>query len=102
MGLQRIQVDVDEHIGLAGSKRVSREGRARHECGIVGIGQPVGFLDRIGVDAGEGFRRHVDEGGDVLLHEVRVRVVVDRLQPLAQFRLRFRQIGPNLPQGLDL
>ena len=28
------------------------------------------FFDRIGVDTGEGFRRHVDEGGHVLAHEL--------------------------------
>ena len=60
------------------------------------------LLYRIGIDTAECFRCHVHEGGDVLFHEVRPRIVVDVLQPLAQLRFRLRQVGPHLTKRLLL
>ena len=102
MGLQRLEVEIDEHVRLATGEIVGPEARSRHQGGIVGIGQPMGFLDRIGIDTGEGLGRHVDEGGDVFLDEGGVREVVDPLQPLAQFGFGFGEIGAHLAQRLML
>ena len=96
MGLQRIEVEVDEDVGVTVGEIVRAKTRARHQCGVVGVGQPMGFLDRVGVDSGKRLGRHVDEGGDLFLHECGAGEVVNPLKPLAQFGLGLGQIGPHL------
>ena len=102
MGLQRFKIQGDEHVGLSRRDVIGRKGRTGHETGIVRIAQPMGFFDRIGIDAGEGFGRHVHERCHVLLYEIGLGVVVDFLKPRPQLRLRFREVHAHGPQRLIL
>ncbi|MCY1244151.1 hypothetical protein D9M72_572100 [compost metagenome] len=60
----------------------------------------MGFLHRVGIDAGKCLRCHVDECSDVFSHEVRARVCVNCLQTFAQLRFGLCEILANLPQRL--
>ena len=95
MRLQHLEIERDEQVRFAFREIVGRETVARHKCRIVRVGQPVRFLHSIGVDAGERLRRHVDEDGDVLLHEFGFGLLVDPRQPLSQLRLRLREVRPD-------
>ncbi|MNI76448.1 hypothetical protein D3C73_1326780 [compost metagenome] len=88
MGLQCLEVDIDKHVGLAVCQCLGGEARPGHQRAVVRVAQPVRLLDRIGVDPAERFRCHVDEGGDILLHEVGCGMIVDLLQARAKLRLR--------------
>lgn len=56
----------------------------------------MGFLHRVGIDTGKRLRRHVDEDGDILLHEVGVGPFIYLREARPKLRLRLGKIGADL------